>query len=206
MVEILDSRKRKNESMLHQQLTEKTKAWLNKLVTQRGMVWRDEHQLQTGLKPDATAFCSLQLRHYCEYLGVEPVLSTEIYSSINFKRTRNNLIEYKAAYDMVSDEICKERYYADNEFMIVFESKVSITDFNNTFKNGNHLKNNVYANFHFLVIPKGFSNKYKLEKLPEYWGILEQSGVGLKLIKLPKYTKIDRAYFLEAAYTMLFKS
>lgn len=202
MAEILDNRKRKNQSLLHQQLTDKTEAWLNKLVTLRGLVWRDEHQLHTGLKPDATAFCSLQLRHYCEYLNVEPVYSTEVHKRMNLKRGD---IYTKELYIKTSNELCAERYYADNEFMIIFESKVSMSDFNNTFKNGNHSKNNVYANFHFLVIPKGFSDKNKLEKLPSYWGILEQSGVGLRLKKLPKYTKIDRTYFLEAAYTMLFK-
>ncbi len=206
MAEIFNSRKRKNESLLHQQLTDKTEAWLNKLVTRRGLVWREEHQIHTGLKPDATAFCSLQLKHYCEYLRVDPVLSAEIYNRINLKRTKVNLKEYNKLYNKISNEICDERYYADNEFMIIFESKASITDFNNTFKNKINIKNNIYANIHFLVIPKGFSSKYRLHELPNYWGILEQSGVGLKLIKLPTYTKIDRAYFLEAAYTMLFKT
>ena len=44
-----------------------------------------------------------------------------------------------------------------------------------------------------------------MSNLPDYWGILEPKVSALQIIKMPKYFEIDRTFFLEAAYTILFK-
>ena len=103
--------------------------------------------------------------------------------------------------------IVTREYYGDldNEFMIVFETKVSYSDFKSSFNGKGEWKEQPYANIHFLVCPKDFLFSFDLKGLPDYWGIIEPDPQALKIIRLPKVLKIDRLFFLEAAYTILFK-
>lgn len=159
-----------NQTVLHQQLTERTFNFLHSMCTARGLIWRDEHTLHNGMRPDAVGFCSLQ-QHY--------------------ERLFTNTDKYEC--NIVPD------------YMFVFESKVTYSDFKNSFNGSGEWKEKPYANFHFLVLPKGFHDAYDLSKLPDYWGILEPKVSALQIIKYPKYIQIDRIFFLEAAYTILFK-
>ena len=153
----------RNQSQLHEWLTKLTLQFLYNMATQRGVIWRQEHTIHNGMRPDAVGFCDLQDR---------------------FKR---NL---------------KERQF---DFMFVFETKVSYADYKNSFNGKGEWKEKPYSHFHFLVVPKGFSETYDLSNLPDYWGILEPDRTALHIKKSAKFVNLDRLFFLESAYTILFK-
>jgi hypothetical protein len=155
----------RNQTQLHEWLAKITFNYLSGVCTQRGLVWRQEHTIHNGMRPDAVAFCSLQMQHEERIIG-------------------------KMGY---------------NDLMFIFESKVTYSDFKNTFNGSGEYKNQPYANVHFLVIPKGFSSIYDLSMMPDYWGILEPNVSALHMIKPPKYIDIGRLFFLEAAYSILHK-
>lgn len=162
----------RNQTELHEWLAGQTFNFLYKMCTQRGLIWRQEHTLHNGMRPDAVGFCSLQFQY-------EKLFNCNNRSIWNSER--------------VSD------------FMFVFESKVSYSDYKNSFNGSGEWKEKPYANFHFLVVPKDFSKTYDLSNLPDYWGILEPNVSALHIVKMPKYFEIDRVFFLESAYTILFK-
>ncbi|TSA57829.1 hypothetical protein D4R42_00890 [bacterium] len=162
----------RNQTALHEWLTSKTLPFLSQMATARGIVWRQEHTIHNGMRPDAVAFCELQMKYERKFNCVQ----------------RDNFT-WKDEYN----------------HMFVFETKVSYSDFKNSFNGNGQWKEQSYANFHFLVIPKGFYQAYDLSNLPDYWGILEPNVSALKIVQLPKYISIDRIFFLEAAYTILFK-
>lgn len=88
--------------------------------------------------------------------------------------------------------------------VIVFEAKVSKSDFLSTFgDNSEHAHKRVpIGNFHFLVKPRNVV--MPLEKLPEYWGVLEGSGRGLRLTKPPTMCRIEGAEaIVDAIYSIL---
>lgn len=89
-----------------------------------------------------------------------------------------------------------------DDYVFIFESKVSRGDFFNTFKvsnNGNRLRNPV-GNFHFVVAPKGLVT---VDEVPGFWGLLERSGQGLKISKMPEFIPITKEQLYEAAYLIL---
>lgn len=197
----------RNQTALHEWLTKKTFDFTANRATQRGFIWRQEHTIHNGMRPDAIAFCSLQLQYYHEITGKGYPRDGEIYNRMkekgfNFAPEDFNKDEYIKAQGE-----CLNEYYdnINNEFMIVFESKISYSDFKNSFNGNGKWKEQPYAHYHFLVCPKDFSKTYDLSSMPDYWGIIEPNPIALKIIRLPKYINIDRLFFLEAAYTILFK-
>lgn len=162
----------RNQTQLHEWLGKQTFNFLNKMSTSRGLIWRQEHTIHNGMRPDAIGFCSLQMQFEKKFSGMERM-------------------GYK-------DETVLD-------YMFIFESKVSYSDFKSTFNGDGKHKENPYANFHFLVCPKNFSKTYDLSNLPDFWGILEPKVSALEIKKMPKFINIDRLFFLEAAYTILFK-
>ena len=159
------NRQYRNQTQLHEWLTKQSLYFLSNMATARGLIWRQEHTIHNGMRPDAIGFCSLQLQYG--------------------KMFKTN-----------------ETW---GDLMFVFETKISYSDFLNTFKGRGEYKEKPYANFHFLIIPKKFIETYDLSNLPDYWGILEPNRSALQIKKLPKYIEMDRLFFLEAAYTVLFK-
>lgn len=162
----------RNQTQLHEWLSEKTFNFLYKMCTQRGLIWRQEHTIHNGMRPDAVGFCSLQFQY-------EKLFATTDRKNWNSERVI--------------------------DFMFVFESKISYSDYKSSFNGSGQWKEKPYANFHFLVVPKDFSKTYDLSNLPDYWGILEPKISALQIIKMPQYINIDRLFFLEAAYSILFK-
>lgn len=163
-------RQYRNQTALHEWLSKLTYNFLRYRCTARGVIWRQEHTLHTGMRPDAVAFCSLQMGYADRMIG---------------KSHLNNLDA--------------------QDIMFAFESKASYSDFKTTFNGDGAGKEVPYANLHYLVVPKGFSELYDLETLPEHWGILEPNVSALHIVRHAKFVEMDRLYFLEAAYTMLFK-
>lgn len=89
-----------------------------------------------------------------------------------------------------------------DDYTWIFESKVSRSDFQNTFKHSNHNGDRLkpIGNFHFVVTPRGL---VKPEEVPTFWGLLERSGQGLKISKMaePCAHSIERLH--EIAYQIL---
>lgn len=168
----IKGRQYRNQTQLHEWLTERTLHFLHSMCTARGLIWRQEHTIHNGMRPDAIGFCSLQSRFEKQFAGRSR-------DCFNWKET--------------------------DDFMFVFETKISYSDFKNSFNGSGEWKEKPYANFHFLVVPKDFSSTFDLSAMPEYWGILEPNPEALKIIRYPQYFKIERDFFLEAAYTILFK-
>lgn len=90
---------------------------------------------------------------------------------------------------------------ASDDLVWIFESKVSRGDFFNTFKieNGSNRLNPV-GNFHFVVTPKGLVTP---DEVPAFWGLIEQSGQGLKISKMPQLIEITEQQLYEIAYKIL---
>jgi len=165
----IKNRQYRNQTQLHEWLTKQTLPFLSNMATARGLIWRQEHTIHNGMRPDAVGFCSLQIQ----------------YEKMLYKRR----VDWKNASD----------------YIFIFETKVSYSDFKNSFNGNGEWKEKPYANFHFLVVPKDFSKAYDLSNLPDYWGILEPKVSALQIIKPPEFISIERLFFLEAAYTILFK-
>lgn len=160
----------RNQTALHEWLAKQTYNFLKYRCTNRGVVWRQEHTLHNGMRPDAVAFCSLQMGYADRMIG-------------RSHRSRHDA----------------------EDIMFVFESKVSYADFKSTFNGDGKWKEKPFANMHYLVVPKDFSKVYDMSALPEYWGILEPKTSALRIVRNAKFIGIDRLFFLEAAYTILFK-
>jgi len=163
----IKNRQYRNQTQLHEWLTKQTLYFLSNMATARGLIWRQEHTIHNGMRPDAVGFCSLQMQYDKMF------------------RNKDHVI--------ISD------------YLFIFETKVSYSDFKNSFNGDGEWKEKPYANFHFLVVPKGFSKTYNLSNLPNYWGVLEPKVSALQIIKPPEFIPIERLFFLEAAYTILFK-
>jgi len=197
----------RNQTQLHEWLTKKTFDFLSNRVTQRGLVWRQEHTIHNGMRPDAIAFCSLQGQFFHEITGKDYPRDGEIKKRMIEKGFDFNSETFNQEEYLRINAICTYEYYdcIYNEFMIVFETKISYSDFKSSFNGSGEWKERPYAHYHFLVCPDGFSKTYDLTSMPDYWGILEPSPRALKIIKRPKHIEIERLFFLEAAYTILFK-
>lgn len=93
---------------------------------------------------------------------------------------------------------------AADDYAWIFESKVSRGDFFSTFKSGSvkHGGNRLepIGNFHMIVTPK---NMVTVDEVPEFWGLLEKSGAGLALRKLPMYVDISHEALYQIAYCIL---
>lgn len=98
----------------------------------------------------------------------------------------------------------KERGFdeAADDYAFLFESKVSRSDFFNTFKRGNHRGDRMQpkGNFHFVVTQRGL---LKPEEVPGFWGLLEQSGAGLRVAKMPAYQPLETVKLYELGYLIL---
>ncbi len=95
------------------------------------------------------------------------------------------------------DKIQPKPEPVDN-FLYVFESKISRNDYNKSFRNGHKCK--LIGNLHYVVTPKDLIKK---EELPEGWGWLIKSGNGLREIVTPKYNPISEEFKYQLGYRML---
>lgn len=97
-----------------------------------------------------------------------------------------------------------------DDFTFVMEAKVSRSDFRKTFIKDDHLGSRLkpIANFHFLVVAKGvlpthLSDEIAIDGVPSFWGVLEESRNGLRLIKIPTYCQSPSMSLHEFGYRIL---
>lgn len=204
-----------NQTELHYELTKKTAAWLAYKTTGRGMKWMQEFTLLNKLRPDAVAFCDLQQKYYEEFTK----------DVVNWNHIRSELRKVNQFYahermkignsdGLIEDwqnakiSIFEEYNVPENRFMFVFETKVTLSDFKSTFVNGNHKvsKCEPFGNFHFLVCSsKLFKDNLIIHTLPDFYGILKESGKGLRIMRMSKYRQMDELDFYKNAYNMMFR-
>jgi len=91
---------------------------------------------------------------------------------------------------------------AADDYSFVFETKVSRSDFLKTFAKNGHIGDRLIqkANFHFVVAAKKIVSA---DEVPDFWGLLEESRGGLKLVKLPKYLIRTKEQLHEFGYILL---
>lgn len=89
-----------------------------------------------------------------------------------------------------------------DDYSFIFETKVSRQDFLKTFVNNKHLGSRLesISNFHFIVAPK---KMIAVDEVPEFWGLLEEFGPGLRVAKAAKYLKTGKEQLHEFAYIIL---
>ena len=157
----------------HDELSARCLTWLENKATGKGIRGQTEIALQPWFIADAVALCSFQYRFFKHYCDHS-----------NLKMATN--LDHRGAY---------------NDFVCVFESKVSRQDFNNTFKSGKNTSREQHqGNLSWVVTTKGLVDP---AELPDYWGLLEKSGQGLKEIKSPLIKEISQMKRLLTAEKLL---
>lgn len=170
--------------------------WLSNISTGRGIRGCEEVILGEGYVADGVVICGLQ------YKWDRKLFDGKGYFTL---KNQNGWVE-------------------TDDFSFVIESKVSRSDFRNTFVNpGNHGGDRLIpkGNFHFLVVGKGVIQN--TDEVPEMWGVLQESRNGLRLLRTPKfipqpinnlhemayrilrYTKLGKYSIFELAYDQPFK-
>lgn len=90
--------------------------------------------------------------------------------------------------------------HQSDDYSFVFETKVSRADYLSTFRSEESNRLEQLANFHFIVAAKGVVNE---TEVPEMWGLLVESGQGLKICKQAPYVNHDIRRLHEFAYILL---
>jgi len=208
----------KKDIGLHHRLETLTYSWLYNKTSLRGLRWKREFKLTNGLIVDAVAYCSLMNKFYKEFLdnlvNWDDIKDKYNKVKLDYNNYINDLILYKG-YTRDSVELQNLRKQRDkiqdalmdhipvNNFMFIFEVKVSQNDLDNTFKRDNHRTSKLspLGNFNLLVI----SEPFNLDYVPDFYGVLRKRGNGLSINKLPKFCYVDDMYFYKNAYNLLFR-
>ncbi len=92
--------------------------------------------------------------------------------------------------------------YTWQEFTMVFESKATRSDFLSTFGKGDRHSNRLVAvaNLHWVVAAKGICTP---DEVPEFWGLLVESGSGLRELKAPICQEQETENVHRFAYSVL---
>ncbi|MFA5376550.1 MAG: hypothetical protein WC455_12460 [Dehalococcoidia bacterium] len=154
--------------------------WLGAKVTGRGMRGATEVILGNGYVADAVAICSLQMRFYHEFLQLKPIICT--------------------AGHITAEQQAELSSRVEDDFIFVFESKVSRSDFLATFKT-NGTRHEPIGNIHFLVSPKDLC----VDELPDWWGWLIPAGNGLTIKKMPRYIRQSNSTRDSIAHSLLWR-
>jgi hypothetical protein len=158
------------------------KSDLHNELSQKALVWLEGRATQRGIR------------------GCEEVILKEGYVAdsaaicgLSLSHEKTFLGEYRNGKTWQS---------TSDDYVFVFESKVSRADFQNTFKRDGHFGSrlNPVGNFHFVVTPKGLVTP---DEVPLFWGLLEKSGAGLAIRKMPQYIPIETPTLHEVAYCLL---
>ena len=103
---------------------------------------------------------------------------------------------YRERYDTAADAL---------DFALVFESKVSRSDFFRTFKNEESGRLNYIGSLHWVITPKALVDP---SEVPEWWGLLQPSknGRGLREVKRPPHIHIGIDAIHRLSYFMLWNA
>lgn len=108
-------------------------------------------------------------------------------------------LQYQHYKNWIGDR--KPNDFSD-DFTWIFETKVSRSDFLKTFINDKHLGSRLspVCNFHYIVASKKIIAK---EEVPEFWGLIEEYGRGLRIVKEAIYVPTTKEQLHEFGYTLL---
>lgn len=167
----------RNQSAHHFALCQRCLPWFASRSTRRGIHGALEVRVADGYVCDALAIGAFQDRFIRNY-------------------AKRSGLERRGTADDVWAEWC--------ELACVFEIKVTRADFLSTFSGGpKHENRHVpLGSLHWCVTPRGLIQG---DELPEWWGLLEQSGGGLAEQKSPRLFKIGEATLHSFAYELLWK-
>lgn len=165
----------------HILLQRRALTWLATLATQRGIRGCEEVILRKGYVCDAAAICGLQWAWQKRFeVGKR-------YAQVPGRQ----LSEYQAS---------KSAQQTD-DFSFLFEAKVSKSDYLSTFHPSKiTTRKERIANFQYIVAAKGIWMDWEI---PEGWGLLVESGVGLKLVRDAPYVPLPIEKLHEFAYILL---
>jgi len=167
------------QSDLHKELSTRAIAWVRSRATIKGVRGLAEVQVSDSYIADAVVLANLQYRFKKQYKI--PVTRKDYLIKVKPFDTRNLTLA------------------------LIFETKVSRSDFLNTFKeNGNNHDNrlNPVGNLHLIITPPGLVSP---DEVPRPWGLLEQSGNGLREIAVPVYCEISDIQLYRIAASMLWR-
>lgn len=160
----------------HNDLIYRARTWLSNRVTGRGIRAASEVYIDEGYVADLVSLCSFQGRFFDRYLvenGLKPMRS----------EWQKNDATGKLEQVFVGNGV-------ENYFACIFECKASRSDFTKTFgKSDTHINRmSPVGSFHWIVTTKKL---VAIEKVPEFWGLLEACGNGLTEKKRPKLYQLD---------------
>jgi len=151
----------------HVDLAKRVYPWLNARATRAGVAAATEVYLGDGYLADVVARCAFQDRfftRYCKAWRKEPLVSWGV----------------RSHGEVVDDFIC------------VFEVKVSRADFLSTFsrdsKGHENRHEEVVGHLHWVVAEPGI---VRPNDEMGFWGLLERSGNGLHENSIPVYCQLD---------------
>lgn len=161
-------------SELHYELTRRVRGWMRRRATGAGFEWASEVYLAQGYVADAVVIGSFQHRFWLEV-------------------THSSLPEWRERGSMTPEP---------EKLVIVFETKVSRSDFLSTFHSGREgNRATPIGNLHYLIIPDGLQC---VDHLPGWWGILQKSGNGLRQVRAASFCDATDAQLHHAAFRVLF--
>lgn len=172
-----------NVSPEHLALQNRALVWLAARASFYGVRGRTEFQLFEGYQVDAFALCTLQARHHRELC-----------------RHSGHMVDIPYGND---GRTYRAPEIPQGVLSHAFEVKVSKADFRSTFgdpkgKHANRFEPAV--NYHWCVTPKGL---VKPSDLPDFWGLLEGSGAGLRVARLATHCEIERELNDEYGHRLL---
>lgn len=160
----------------HNDLIYRAGAWLANRITLRGYRGYPEICLNNQYVADFVAIASFQSRFYEQYL--------ELAKKKPLRFANGHWVG------------------VGTEWLNVFEAKYTRSDFISTFNDSAKHANRKTpsGSMHWLVCKKGICHS---NEVPEFWGILETYGNGLREIKKPIHQYIEPSYLYRIAYRIL---
>lgn len=163
-----NSRDRMTASENHNELACMGLTWLRNKITGKGMRGTTEVCLDIGYVADAVVLCSFQSRYYEQYCKASD-LKPLVYN----RQVLGKRVNYTESEGIV------------NYFACVFEAKATRSDWLNTFgASPNHQnRHKPIGSLHWCVTPRKLIDP---NELPDFWGLLEEYGAGLREVKKPR--------------------
>lgn len=165
----------------HLELGRRVYPWLHARATRAGVAAATEVYLGAGYIADVVGRCSFQhrfIRRYCRAWGKAPLVDWGTW------RTKT--------YDQIIDD-----------FICVFEVKVSRSDFLATFnqeKLRHRNRHKEVGHLHWIVAPHTI---VRPEDDVGFWGLLEVSGQGLREVRMPLYYELESEEVCKVSETLL---